>query len=201
MERRSQERVRVRFPCEVELDGRRGDGTVRDLSAAGLCVLTGLPVQEGDEIHVTLRPKGRPALGVQALVWNQQQMRRRRSGERSTRLGLVLSEAGDAFLDLLWDCEEGSSPAPAEATRAPAGSSGRPPATTRTRPAEHQHRVRVRQSATSRTRALVVFASSIAEATTRALEETGDDWEVLDVTPQGSPSGAKERRWPTRARG
>ncbi len=184
IERRSQERIRVRFPCEVELQGRRGSGTVRDLSAGGLSVQTDMPVQEGDELQLRLQPKGRPALEIQALVWHLHGTRNRSSGECSTRLGLALSKPADAFLDLL----RAYQPAPSQTPVAPPppGSPVRPARKTEQR--ERQHRVRVKQSATSRTRPIVVFARSDSEAKTTALEETGSGWAVLDVTPWGSRS-------------
>lgn len=188
-ERRSHPRIRVRFPCEVELRGVRGAGTVRDLSAGGLCVQTNVPAQEGDAIHLELQPRGRPSLEIQALVWNLLGVRSRRSGECSARLGLVLSDASDAFLELLRSYE----PAPPRRAAAPTQPAPcfqkQPAAKTEPPEPEHQHRVRVKQSTSSRTRTLVVFAGSLAEAKERAVEETGDGWAVLDVTPWGSRPG------------
>jgi len=187
-ERRSHERIRVRFPCAVELGGRRGAGTVRDLSAGGLCVQTDMAVQEGDAIRLVLQPRGRPSLEIQAMVWNLLGMRSRRSGDRSTRLGLVLSDATDDFLELL-KCYErnprtGAEPAqPAPCTRE------QPAVKAELRAREQKHRVRVKQANGSRTRTLVVFAGTLAEAKERAIEETGSDWAVLDVTPWGSRPG------------
>lgn len=188
-ERRSHRRIRARFPCAVELDGRRGAGTVRDLSAGGLCVQTDMSTQEGDELRLELHPKGRPSVEVRALVWNLIGMRSRRSGDRSARLGLVLSDATDAFLELLRSYERAPTQTAAQPTQ-PTPSMRKRPATKAEPPKrERKHRVRVKQSTGSRTRTLVVFAESLAEARERALEETGSDWAVLDVTPWGSRPG------------
>ena len=191
-ERRSHERIRVRFPCAVELGGTRGAGTVRDLSAGGLCVQTNLTAQKGDAIRVELQPRGRPSLVVQALVWNLLGMRSRSSGDCSTRLGLVLSDATDDFLELLRCYERTPARTAAEPTQPaqPAPCPRKQPAAkAELRERERKHRVRVKQSNGSRTRTLVVFAGSLAEAKERAIEETGGDWTVLDVTPWGSRPG------------
>lgn len=184
MERRSHERVRVRFPCELELHGRRAAGTVRDLSAGGLCVQTSLAPEEGDELALRLHPKGHASVEVTVLVWNVHGVRDRRSGERSTRLGLVLSDATDAFLELL----PGRAPASPPRQTAPWRSEPRagadpPPESTRRAP-QRAYRVRVRQSASSRTCTLVVFAGSEEDARAAALAEAGDGWAVLGVTRQ-----------------
>jgi hypothetical protein len=181
IERRRHERMRVRFPCELEIGGRRASGTVRDLSAGGLCVQTPLTPQEGDELQLRLHPKGRACVEVRALVWHVHGMRDRRSGERSARLGLVLSQAPGAFLELL----DRRAPAPRQGRTPQARPEPAPRAAAPSRPPrrapERAYRVRVRQLSSSRTCTLLAFACSAEEAKATALAEAGEGWSVLGV--------------------
>lgn len=184
-ERRSHDRIRVRFPCELQLSRRSGSGTVRDLSAGGLCVQTHLQAQEGDELRVRLHPKGRASLDIQALVWTVAGVRDRRSGERSLRLGLVLSDATQAFLDLLGSRTQAAPASRPTASRARPSTAPKPPRKPAARPApERAYRVRVRQAAGSRTCTLMVFASSGEAAEATALAEAGEGWSVLGIKRQ-----------------
>ena len=78
-EQRKHERMKVRFPCELTCGRDRASGTVRDLSAGGLSVQSDKPVDEGETVRVRLHPKGRPAIDIEALVWNVRRLRERRS--------------------------------------------------------------------------------------------------------------------------
>jgi hypothetical protein len=166
----------------------RTSGMVWDLSPGGLSVEADRRAEQGDSVFVRLHPKGRPSIDIEAIVWNVCTMRRRKTGGLSVRLGLVLSDAPDDFLDLLKaaaparvgqpcsprpepELETKPEPEP-EPKPEPAHATGPPPAARR-------FSVRVKQSATSRTRAILVFAESAEDAEAKALLEAGAEWSSL----------------------
>jgi len=160
-ERRRDVRIKVRFPCELAFARQRASGTVLDLSAGGLSVEVDGKAEQGDSVSVRLEPKGRSSIDIEAFVWNVRGMRRRGKGKAATRLGLVLSEAPDEFLDLLKSKaprvtrpgqptkpSQSRSPEPETApeTEAEAALEVEPPA------AESSYRAHVKQPGTTRTR-------------------------------------------------
>ena len=188
--RREEERVKVRFPCDLAFGRERASGMVLDLSAGGLSVSSDRHAQQGESVFVCLHPKGRSSIDIEALVWNVRTINLRGNGKASTRLGLVLSEAPDEFLDLLKLNSKSKAPV-AKAAKSAQARSPRPEAEPEIEreaapesepPAEeHRFRARVRQSDSSRTRVILVFAESAEEAAEKALTETGDGWSLLDV--------------------
>jgi hypothetical protein len=184
-DRRKEARIKVRFPCELALGRQRASGTVLDLSAGGLSVASDTKADQGDSIFVRLHPKGQASIDVEALVWNVRGMKKRGNGKTATRLGLVLSEAPDEFLALLKSKgpppaakpvkprepvqPRASEPAP-EVEPEPAGP-----------PAERRFRARVKQSDSTRTRVILVFAASAEDAADKALAEAGAGWSLLEV--------------------
>ncbi len=179
-ERRKDARIKVRFPCELAFGDERASGMVLDLSAGGLSVASDTNADQGDSVFVRLHPKGRSSIDIEALVWNVRTVKRRGKGKTSTRLGLVLSEAPDEFLDLLKAKAPAPVAQPAEFAqpRSPepeAAKEAEPPA------AQRRFRARVKQSATTRTRAILVFAASAEDAAEKALAEAGAGWSLLEV--------------------
>ena len=184
-ERRREERIKVRFPCELAFGSERASGMVMDLSAAGLSVAADRSAEQGDSVFVRLHPKGRPSIDIEALVWNVRTVKSRGKGKASARLGLVLSEAPDEFLDLLKlkskvspPVAKPAKPAQARLPKPEAANEAAPP------PAEERRfRARVKQSATTRTREILVFAESAEDAGEKALAEAGAGWSLLGVSP------------------
>jgi hypothetical protein len=179
-DRRKEDRIKVRFPCELVLGRERASGTVLDLSPGGLSVACNSKADQGDSAFVRLHPKGQASIDIEALVWNVRGIKSRGKQEASTRLGLVLSEAPDEFLEFLRakaarrvaEPAQPRSPEPEEVNGA------EPPAT------ERGFRARVKQSATTRTRVILVFAASAEDAAERALAEAGPGWSLLEVAPR-----------------
>ena len=192
-ERRKEERIKVRFPCDLAFGRKRASGMVMDISAGGLSVAADKMLDQGESVFVRLHPKGRPSIDVEALVWNVRAVKRGGKGKASARLGLVLSEAPDEFLELL----KSKAPAPVAKPRRPARSARRrspEPATAKEAepetvlktpppPAERRFRARVKQSDTTRTRTILVFATSAEDAAEKALAEVEPGWILLEVTP------------------
>ena len=180
-ERRKEERVKARFPCELSFGRERASGMVRDLSPGGLSVESDRDADQGDSVFVRLHPKGRSSIDIEALVWNVRGVKRRSTGKVSVRLGLVLSEAPDEFLELL----KANAPPPVAQPHQPAESaqprSPEPVKEVEPPAAERRFRARVKQSATNRTRVILVFAESVEDAAANALAEAGAGWSLLEV--------------------
>jgi hypothetical protein len=194
-ERRKDERIKVRFPCELDFGPERALGTVRDLSAGGLSVAADRSAEQGDSVFVRLHPKGRASIDIEALVWNVRTVKSRGDAKASTRLGLVLSEAPDEFLDLLKSKAPPRVTRPGQPTKPSQSRLPEPETAPETEPeAEPEsapeieppteassYRAHVRQPGTTRTRTILVFATSAEEAAERALVEVGAGWNLLEI--------------------
>jgi hypothetical protein len=182
-ERRKQERIRVHFPCELTLGRKSAAGTVRDLSAGGLSVETDASPDQGECVRVSMQPKGRASIDLEALVWSVRTLRNRSTKNTSTRLGLVLSDAPPEFFELV---KPKKTTQPVASSPRPTATPAPPPETgTETEPETceevRRFRVQVKQSASSRTRRILVFAESEEDAKEKALAEAGAEWGVLEV--------------------
>lgn len=177
-DRRKEVRIEVRFPCELVFGGERTSGTVLDLSPGGLSVAADRSVEQGDEVFVRLHPKGRSSVDIEALVWNVRGIGRRANRKASKRLGLVLSEAPDEYLGLL---KSKKPPRVAEAPRSAEPRSPEPVSEAESPAAARRFRARVKQSATTRTRVILVFAESAEDAAEKARAEVGRGWSLLEV--------------------
>jgi hypothetical protein len=182
-DRRREDRIKVRFPCDFAFGRKRASGTVLDLSSGGLSVAADRTAGQGDHVYLRLHPKGRSSIDVQAIVWNVRAMKSRGKGKALARLGLVLSEAPDEFLDLL---KSVAPPRPKEPAKPAASAESRSPEPeieqeAEPPPAERGFRIRVKQPATTRTRVILVFAESAEDAAERALAEAGSGWSLLEV--------------------
>ncbi len=179
-ERRKEERIKVRFPCEFVFGRERASGTVLDLSAGGLSVASDRNADQGDSVFVRLHPKGESSIDIEALVWNVRTVKSRGKRKASTRLGLVLSEAPHEFLDLLKSKAPSPVRQPAESA-APRSPEPEAADEAETPAAERRFRARVKQAATTRTRVILVFAESAEDAAANALAEAGAGWSLLEV--------------------
>ncbi len=101
-EHRANPRTKCRIPCEVQSSSDRAAGTVLDVSEGGLSVQTTIEAEEGDTLLVHLRVPGeRECLELESIVWRTQSVRDRRTGERFSVLGLMLSKAPEVYFKLL----------------------------------------------------------------------------------------------------
>jgi hypothetical protein len=185
-ERRKEERIKVRFPCDLAFGNERASGMVMDVSAGGLSVASDKSADQGEGVFVRLHPKGRPSIDIEALVWNVRKAKSRGKGKAAVRLGLVLSEAPDEFRELL----KSKTPARVAKPRQPARRRSpepkpeiepEPVLKALPPPPESRFRARVKQSDTNRTRVILVFAASVEDAGEKALTEAGTGWIVLEV--------------------
>ena len=166
-ERRRQERTPCSIPCAVQGQGKPVEGTVRNISAGGLCVQVDLPVEQGDVLTLTLQPDRRTSIEVQAIVWHRRRGRMKNTGNAVRLLGLVISEAPEAFGELL---STQKSPSLKPRSKRSAASLK-----------AERYRVRVKQDSGPRTRSILVFAQDDDEAREFALEETGAGWQILEI--------------------
>lgn len=185
-ERRKEDRIKVRFPCDLAFGRKSTSGTVLDLSPGGLSVAVDSKADQGDNVFVCLHPKGRSSIDIQALVWNVRRINGRGKRKASARLGLVLSEAPDEFRDLLKSKTPPPAAEPARAAASAESVESRSPEPeieqeAEAPPAERGFRARVKQPATSRTRSILVFAESAEDAEEKALAEAGAGWSLLEV--------------------
>ena len=101
-ERRANPRTKCRIACEVQSSSDRASGTVLDVSEGGLSVQTTIEAEEGDVVLLHLCVPGeREGLELESIVWRTRSVKDRRTGERFSVLGLMLSKAPEVYFKLL----------------------------------------------------------------------------------------------------
>ena len=188
-ERRKQERTKCLIPCEVQIYGKLVEGTLRDISAGGLSLQVNLPVTQGDVLSLVLNLDRQRKIELQGIVWHDRR-RKKTSGSIVQRIGLVLSEAPEAYRELL-PAPKAKPPKPqpepsvAKEQALPAqdsmssGSTVLPEQTDSK--ASSRFRVRVKQDSNPRSRSIIVFAKDEDEARECAHAETGAGWHILEL--------------------
>ncbi len=190
-ERRKSERTNCRIPCEVQIYGKLVEGTVRNISAGGLSLQVNLPVTQGDVLNLVLILDRRRRIEVQGIVWHDRR-RKKTSGSTVQRIGLVLSEAPEAFRELLPapkakppkpqpEPSEAKEQALADQDSNSSGSGALPGQTDGA--ASRRFRIRVKQDNNPRSRSIIVFAKDEDEARECANAETGAGWHILELDP------------------
>lgn len=198
-ERRRHTRIRCHIACQVVAGRDTVPGMVCDVSAGGLLVNADMEIDQGDTVRVCLEAgRRRPAIEIEAIVWHVRSVRNRRSGLISCAMGLVLSDAPEAYVSLIdhlkpavepprkadpgpkakkrrMGPQRPRSPRPAAAASAPEAAKPLVEA------APMRFRVRVKQEGKPYTRSIQVFADSAERAREVALAETGEAWVILEV--------------------
>ena len=123
-ERRKHVRRDCVVPCELEAEGRKVSGTVRDVSMGGLSVQADIDLEQGTSVHVVVRPDRLHELRLDAIVWNNRAVKQRNSGRRMSRMGLVLADAPNDYPERMQVPTE--EPAVAEEPESPAAEATRP---------------------------------------------------------------------------
>lgn len=194
MERRKSERVRCKLPCEIQRGRSEAVGTVLDMSEGGLSIQTGVEAGQGDVLRVRVKAAS-STLDVEGLVWHSRRVRRRSSAETTWILGLMISEAPDAYFALV--PRTSARPRPQEASGAGAPDQAAPDEAASEEAALEEaapheaspeepddllaFRIRVKQCSGPRTRVLSLNAESEDEARSFAIADLEGDWEVLEV--------------------
>jgi hypothetical protein len=95
------ERSKVRIPCALELPESSHAGFVLDLSASGLFVQTSASAEEGTKVRLILREPGRDPIALEARVVRLRGSHRSVAAVRTGGLGFALSNAPEAYFQLL----------------------------------------------------------------------------------------------------
>lgn len=174
-------------------------GLVRNLSAGGLSLQLEREVDQGDTIRVAVESGPRAVIEIETIVWHSRRVRDRRTRQQTSILGLVLSMAGEDYLDLLESVQPASRPEPQSEPEAPgrrqsstldtspesvlaaAAEPDPEPPELPALPRPLRYRIRVTKRGSPRTRSVVAFATDPEEAARTALSEVGDGWDVLEV--------------------
>lgn len=170
-----------------------------------MSVLVDMSVAQGDVVNVTLQLRNKQEMIVEAIVWHDRLVRMRGTETTSRRLGLVLSNAPDAYRELLEAKEPAPSASPSpsyakdgsgkktklrspkavtderSASTSTSKSKAPPPPEQPAHPKPQRFRVRVKQETNPRSRSILVFAQSEDEARSSALAETGSGWMILEI--------------------
>ncbi|HME70053.1 MAG TPA: PilZ domain-containing protein [Myxococcota bacterium] len=186
MERRRQNRVQLRIPCELRSNGRTVSATLLDLSEGGLSVrLAEEELEQGTPTVVILAMPRGEQLMVESLVWHSRRLKPRRDEKAALVVGLVVANPSEAYLKLVADHDKARTarPRPAVPVPAPAPGAATPaPATAPTPVVGPVWRVRLQLSGSPRSRTILVETENAQDAAVQALEEAGAGWIVLEVT-------------------
>jgi hypothetical protein len=212
MNRRRASRIRKRLGCSLKIDGRHHSGVVLDVSAAGLFVQTSAKPEPGTPVSVELSVPGSPRpLFLQAVVARQKLVPPQLLTVAQGGIGLLIQNAPEdwyTFIDSSGPRQTEAIPSapsaqgadteetPAAASAAKSRPSKRAASkrrvvternATKSEPSLIRFRMRISQIATSRSRSMIVSATSEAEARSLASEEAGDGWKVIECTPATDP--------------
>jgi hypothetical protein len=198
--RRRAARIKKRIPCEFVNDGKQIRGFVLDVSPWGLFVQTLKPIDPGAEIGITFRlPNSDQAIELRGCVVRNKQVPRHLASVTTPGVGLQINNAPPEYFEFVASLsfrddkvpkagsaaaasEEPEKPAPKKKKRKLPARMPKPESMTATvTPTETSYRVRAKQKGGSRSRLLVVSASSREEAMSLALEQIGSDFEIVDI--------------------
>lgn len=158
--------------------GRVHRGIVLDISATGVFVQSEAGLAPGDRVRLRFRPPESGEFEVDARVARRQVAPAQLATVVRGGLGLRVHAPPPAYFELIGEGADEAARSAASSRssvgRAPARAAG-PPAPAR------PFRVRVKQSAGSRSRTLRIEAASEDEARRRALADVGAGWEILGV--------------------
>lgn len=192
---RQSDRKRHRAPCAVTIDGRRHSGFMLDYSSSGLFIQTSASPKRGQRLDLELTLHGE-TLPMHVEVVRRRAVPAQLRTVAGGGIGVRILSAPEAFYALIAAEQEsraseedaGASVGPARQrpTSPPRGSceAQAPPAEAAAR-APARFRVRVRATQGNRSRSLEVEAGGESEASRLALEELGEGWKVLEVSPLG----------------
>jgi hypothetical protein len=176
LDRTAAKRAKRRFTCELMVDGQRSTGIILDVSESGIFVQTATRIAPNTRVDVMITgQRNVPDMQLRAVVARQKRTDPRLVSVNAGGLGLKILDAPPSYYEHMVVREEGV------AAPRPARRSARKTAA----PAEAGKRftVRVSQVEGTRTRNLEVTAASPEAARKTALDELGEGWEILEITP------------------
>jgi hypothetical protein len=201
-DKRQKKRTRRRIPCELDANDRRYTGIILDVSVDGLFVQTAAALPTGTPIRVRVQESpGNSAFELDAVVARAKRVPPQLVSAAAGGMGLRVLRAPAEFASIQ-GIDPGAVPsgkAPRPAT--PVGGSQAVSSTTAqssvssvtapprqepapaapAEPTGPRFRVRLKQIAGNRSRAVVVMAVDRDAARKKALKDAGPGWDVLEV--------------------
>ncbi len=208
MNRRRTKRIKKRLACSLLIEGRHHSGVVLDVSATGLFVQTNAKPEPGTAISLEMSVPGssRP-LFFQAMVARKKIVPPQLLTVAQGGLGLLIQNAPEdwyAFIASVGPRQTEAIPTPSSAQGAGSAqkptaggkasvakkSPSKPAASARStlkksapkksEPPLIRFRLRMSQIEGSRSRSMIVCATSEAEARSQAIEESGEGWKIIE---------------------
>ncbi len=177
-ERRRTPRANCRLNCRVTRGRDRVRARIVDISEGGLCFLSPVWFKPKQQAEVSIDVPGTGMSSVKAEIWHIRR-EKGRSGQKVWVVGVMLSDADEAYENLLRAAGVASEGGQAEAEAHEADP------TPETDPVEEirsrVYRIRCKARGGPRTRVLTMAAPSQADARSLAIRDLGDAWSVLEI--------------------
>ncbi len=175
MNRRKQDRVRRRVTCELVAEDQRFSGIVLDMSPSGIFVQTAAKLARETAVSVRiLGAGGDEPIHLRTRVARRKNIPPHLASLSASGIGLEICEAPDAYYEQLGAGPRVGAPSPDANPSQPLQ-----PAEAAPEAEAARFRVRIRHTESSRSRTISVTAPDHDSARARALEQAGEDWEVL----------------------
>jgi len=179
MQTQSEPRLRKRLHCTLNVDARRHNGLILNLSRRGMFVQTSMPAEPGTLLDIDVRdPVRGDDIPVQAAVVWRKRVPARMKGTNESGMGLRLVTRPDAWQTMMSGMlepgDEPEAPPSAAAPRVEAEPVA-PPTPVFT------FVVRLGQPGGPRSRRLWVQAESEESARHEALARAGSGWTILEL--------------------
>lgn len=179
MQTQSEPRLRKRLHCTLNVDARRHNGLILNLSRRGMFVQTSMPAEPGTLLEIDVRdPVRGDDIPVQAAVVWRKRVPARMKGTNESGMGLRLISRPDAWQTMMSGMLESGDESDAQAGTAAAAVAPEPVAAPAPVPT---FVVRLGQPGGPRSRRLWVQAESEESARREALARAGHGWTILEL--------------------
>jgi hypothetical protein len=189
MSGRRSNRTKHRTPCAVTIDGRRHNGFLVDYSMSGMFIQTSARPNVGERLDIELILRGHK-LPMHVEVARRKTVPAQLRAVAGGGIGVRILSVPESFYRLIAAeekirrREEASGGRVPKAQKAPTQQPApTPPPTASPQPTRSRYRVRVRATQGNRSRTLELDGGTEHEVARLALEELGEGWKVLEVTP------------------
>lgn len=191
MQTQSEPRLRKRLHCTLNVDTRRHNGLILNLSRRGLFVQTSMPAEPGTLLDIDVHDPVRGAeIPIQAAVVWRRRVTNRLKGTNESGMGLRLVSRPDAWHQMMSGMIESSdgrldrvaeSAGPAEHAVTHAVGEEREPDPVVAAPPVATFVVRLAQPGGPRSRRLWIQAANEEAAREEALARAGGGWTILEL--------------------
>lgn len=190
--RRREARMKRRIPCDVVDGDKRLRGFLLDVSPNGMFVQSLKPINPGREIAIVLSPPGlAQPIEVRGRVVRARRVPRELASVMPAGVGLRINMAPPEYFDFLASLTRRDDKA---STAGGGSAASKEPEAPKTKPKKRKlpprmpkpetmtrYRVQAKQAGGPRSRSLVVSATSVERAESKALEQLGSDWKIVGV--------------------